>query len=275
MEAARPRNCPTRPPQMNSRRVFEQQLGHRLGVPGGVCVLDRLLHQTVLSAPRARAPAQHRRGLAPELQPQKLAEQMVIAVPLPAACSATNKNTFACASSDSAAAECSRPSTTSHSSGVKTPSTDVWTKSPGSPAGAPSELRLSDSRRRAESCRRTPVPRRRGPRGYAATAPPSTPAGHHLGALDEQLDALARQLDPLTLDQLTCFVDAESQLADANLRQRPSHPQARKTDRRVRARRRSACWQADARSRARSSEATARSRRRGGHRARSLPDDRT
>ena len=59
-----------------------------------------------------------------------------------------------------------------------------------------------------------------------------------LRALDEQLDALARQLDPLAQDQLTRLFDRESQLARANLHQRPSRPQAREADRRVRARRR-------------------------------------
>ena len=64
------------------------------------------------------------------------------------------------------------------------------------------------------------------------------PRGPSLGPLDEQLDALAGQLDPLAHDQLTRLVDRESQLARANLRQRPSRPQARQADRRVRARRR-------------------------------------
>ena len=59
-----------------------------------------------------------------------------------------------------------------------------------------------------------------------------------LRTLDEQLDAIVRQLDPLAEDQLTRLVDRESQLARANLHQRPSRPQPREADRRVRARRR-------------------------------------
>ena len=64
---------------------------------------------------------------------------------------------------------------------------------------------------------------------------PGRPA---LRALDEQLDALVGQLDPLTHDQLMRFVDRERQLPRADLRQPPSRPQAREADRRVRARRR-------------------------------------
>ena len=64
---------------------------------------------------------------------------------------------------------------------------------------------------------------------------PGRPA---LRTLDEQLDALVGQRDPLTHHQLMRFVDRERQLARANLHQRPSRPQARHADRRVRARRR-------------------------------------
>ena len=65
--------------------VFDEQLSHRLTVPRRGGVLDRVLDQPVRTAPRRRAAPQHRRGLAPELELQKLAEQMVIAIPL-AAC---------------------------------------------------------------------------------------------------------------------------------------------------------------------------------------------
>ena len=69
----------------------------------------------------------------------------------------------------------------------------------------------------------------------------------------------------------------KSQLARADLRQLPSRPQARHTDRRIRARGpgADARCQAAARSHARSSEVNARSRPCRGRRARPLPDDRT
>ena len=62
--------------------VLDEQLGHRLGVPSGGGVLDRVLDETLLTAPSRRAAAQRSRVLAPELELQKLAEQMVIAIPL-------------------------------------------------------------------------------------------------------------------------------------------------------------------------------------------------
>ena len=62
--------------------MLDEQLGHRLGVPSGGGVLDRVLDETVRAAPSRRAAAQLARVLAPELELQNLAEQMVIAIPL-------------------------------------------------------------------------------------------------------------------------------------------------------------------------------------------------
>ena len=64
--------------------VLDEHLGHRLGVPSGGGILDRVLDEPLLTAPSRRAAAQRSRVLAPELELQKLAEQMVIAIPLPA-----------------------------------------------------------------------------------------------------------------------------------------------------------------------------------------------
>ena len=69
---------------MNSRCVLDQQLGHHLGVPSGGGVLDRVLDEPVRATPSRRAAAQLAGCLAPELELQKLAEQMVVAIPLPA-----------------------------------------------------------------------------------------------------------------------------------------------------------------------------------------------
>ena len=84
-QRTQPRNCSIRPPQMNSKMGLDEQLGHHLGVPGGGGVLDRVLDKPVRTAPSRSAAAQLSRGLALELEPQNLAEQMVIAVPLSAA----------------------------------------------------------------------------------------------------------------------------------------------------------------------------------------------
>ena len=87
------------------------------------------------------------------------------------------------------------------------------------------------------------------------------PGRPSLRTLDQQLDALAGQRDPLTHHQLTRFVDRERQLSRADLCQPPSRPQARErgspgpsASPRAGARSRAA-----ARSHARSSAANARS----------------
>ena len=73
------------PPPPNELEVpLDQQLGHHLRVPSSRGVLDRLLRAPVRATPSRRAAAQLARGLAPELELQKLAEQMVVAIPLPA-----------------------------------------------------------------------------------------------------------------------------------------------------------------------------------------------
>ena len=63
---------------------LDQQLGHHLRVAGSGGVLDRLLREPVRATPSRRAAAQLARGVAPELELQNLAEQMVVAIPLPA-----------------------------------------------------------------------------------------------------------------------------------------------------------------------------------------------
>ena len=63
---------------------LDQQLGHHLCVAGSGGVLDRLLDEPVRVTPSRRAAAQLAGGLAPELELQNLAEQMVVAIPLPA-----------------------------------------------------------------------------------------------------------------------------------------------------------------------------------------------
>ena len=63
---------------------LDQQLGHHLRVPSSRGVLDRLLHEPLRATPGRRAAAQLARGLSPELELQNLAEQMVVAIPLPA-----------------------------------------------------------------------------------------------------------------------------------------------------------------------------------------------
>ena len=87
--------------------ALDEQLSDRPGVPSGGGVSDRVLDQPVRTAPRRRAPAQHRRVLEPELELQPLAEQMVIAVPLPA-CVQGDRNMFDRSSSASTAPESSR-----------------------------------------------------------------------------------------------------------------------------------------------------------------------
>ena len=73
------------PPPPNELEVpLDQQLGHHLRVASSGGVLDRLLREPVRATPSRRAAAQLARGLAPELELQNLAEQMVVAIPLPA-----------------------------------------------------------------------------------------------------------------------------------------------------------------------------------------------
>ena len=73
------------PPAPDELEVpLDQQLGHHLRVASSGGVLDRLLREPVRATPRRRAAAQLARGLAPELELQNLAEQMVVAIPLPA-----------------------------------------------------------------------------------------------------------------------------------------------------------------------------------------------
>ena len=64
--------------------VLDEQPGHRLGVPSGGRVIDRVLDELLRPAPGRRPLAQCLSVLAPDLHLQKLAEQMVIAIPLPA-----------------------------------------------------------------------------------------------------------------------------------------------------------------------------------------------
>ena len=146
---------------------------------------------------------------------------------------------FERASSASTAAESSRPRTASHSSGVNRSSTEVRSR----------KSRVWRVERGQNLIRQVvgDLPSAAGERphtliGVLEVAKPQRrqvqPRGPSLRTLDEQLDALAGQLDPLTHHQLTRFVDRERQLARADLRQRPSRPQARHADRRVRARRR-------------------------------------
>ena len=73
------------PPAPDELKVpLDQQPGHHLCVAGSGGVLDRLLHEPVCATPGGRTAAQLARGLAPELELQNLAEQMVVAIPLPA-----------------------------------------------------------------------------------------------------------------------------------------------------------------------------------------------
>ena len=60
--------------------------------------------------------------------------------------------------------------------------------------------------------------------------------GPALGSLDEQIDAFAGQLDPLTNDELPGLLHSEGQLSRADLRERSRGAQFREPDRRVRAR---------------------------------------
>ena len=62
---------------------LDQQLGDHLRVTSSGGVLDRLLHQPVGPTPSRRAAAQLVRGVSPELELQNVAEQMVVAIPLP------------------------------------------------------------------------------------------------------------------------------------------------------------------------------------------------
>ena len=73
------------PPAPNELEVpLDQQLGHHVRVAGSGRVLDRLLREPVRPTPSRRAAAQLARVVAPELELQHLAEQMVVAIPLPA-----------------------------------------------------------------------------------------------------------------------------------------------------------------------------------------------
>ncbi len=63
---------------------LDQQLRHHLRVPSSRGVLDRLLREPLRATPGRRAAAELARGLSPELQLQNLAEQVVVAIPLPA-----------------------------------------------------------------------------------------------------------------------------------------------------------------------------------------------
>jgi hypothetical protein len=64
--------------------ILDQQLSHHVRVAGAGGVLDRVLDEPFSAAPGRRAAARLARVLVPELQLQKLAEQTVVAVPLPA-----------------------------------------------------------------------------------------------------------------------------------------------------------------------------------------------
>ncbi len=63
--------------------MLDEQLGHQFGFPSGGGVLDRVLDVSVGTAPSHRAASNRVSFLGPQLQPQKLAEQMVVAIPLP------------------------------------------------------------------------------------------------------------------------------------------------------------------------------------------------
>ena len=99
----------------------------------------------------------------------------------------------------------------------------------------------TSSARYSPTWRALPANSRTPPSGSSKIAKPQRcqieARGPSLRAIDEQLHALAGQTDPLTNDQLTRFVDRESQLPRADLREHPARPQTREADRRVRARR--------------------------------------
>ena len=161
---------------------------------------------------------------------------MVIAVPLPA-CVQGDQEHVRAGSSESTAAESSRPRTASHNPGVNRPSTEMRSRNFLTCGASAVRTNRSGSRQRAERCRRTPA----HPRWGLEVAKPQRcqiqPSRPSLRPLQQQLNTLAGQLNPLTHEQLTRFFDRESKLPRANLHQRPSRPQARDSDRRLRARR--------------------------------------
>ena len=108
--------------------VLDEQLGHRLGVPGGGGVLDRVLDKPVRTAPSRRAAAQPvrvPRARAPAAEARRTDGDSGTT---PRRASRATRNMFERASSASTAAESSRPRTASHSSGVNRPSTEVRTR---------------------------------------------------------------------------------------------------------------------------------------------------
>ena len=183
--------------------VLDEQLGHRLGVPRGGGVLDRVLDEPVRTAPGRRAATQHRRLLAPELQLQKLAEQMVIAVPLPARVQGDQEHVRA-------------RELREHRGRVLAAEDRVAQlgREPSQHRGAQQKVPGLGRERRQNLIRQVvrDVPSAADERphpliGVLEVTQPQRrqvqPRRPSLRTLDEQLDALARQLDPLTQDQLT------------------------------------------------------------------------
>ena len=176
------------------------------------------------TAPRRRAAAQRRRGLEAELELQQLAEQMVIAIPLTARVQGDQEHVRA-------------DEICEHGGRVLAAEDRVAQlgREPGQHRRAQQELPFLRRERRQDLLGQVvrDVPGAAGERPHARVgilevAKPQRrqvqPRRPSLRALQQQLNTLAGQLDPLTHEQLVRFVDREGKLAGANLAQRPSRP---------------------------------------------------
>ena len=200
--------------------VLDEQVGHRLGISAAAAYS---MASSTCPCDDTMPPhgAVARCVLAPELELQKLAEQMVIAIPL-AATSRGTRNMFERASSASTAAESSRPRTASHSSGVKRVSTELRSRKSrvsGASAARTSSVQIvADVARAAGKCLHALV-------GVVELAEPQRrevkPGRPSLRPVGQHLDALVDSFTPSEAE-FSCLVDCEDQLVRADLGQCPS-----------------------------------------------------
>ena len=212
---------------------LDQQLGDHLCVSGCGGVLDRLLDEPLRRTPSRRPPSQLAGGIAPELELQNLAEQVVVAIPLAAGVERDQEHIRA-------------REIREHSRRVLAPENRVAQLGREARQHRGAHQKIPGVRRErhqnlvgqivanlASAARELPhllvgvlkvaKPERRQ---IQARGPP-------LGAIDEQLHAVTGETDPLTHDEVARLIDRESQLPRADLREHPARPQTREADRRI------------------------------------------
>ena len=212
---------------------LDEQLSHGLGVARGGRVLDRVLDEPLRPAPFRGAPTQLTRGVAPELELEKLAEQMVIAVPLRASVESDQEHIRA-------------GELRKHRGRVLAAEDRVAQLRSEAPEHRGLHQEVPDlGRERRQNLGGQIVadmPSATGERphpcvGVIEVAKPQRrqvqARGPALGALDEHIDAFARQLDAFTNEQLPGLIHREGQLSRADLGERPAGAQFRDADRRV------------------------------------------